>query len=313
MKWPDVGHCLILAAGKGTRLLPVTNHVPKPLFPLLNVPAIERLVTFLARSGTFRLAINIHHLKAQMLSWADNFSCRDSIIILEEEGLPDTGGAIKNAFDHMGYELPMLIYNADILSNIRIDMLIENYMSMGAPPALLCLHDRKEFNKIKVQDSSILSFCYNGPDALAFTGIAVVSPELFRSVSPGAFPLIQFLKGMIERGVPVMTTRAETLMQDPGQSWIWYDIGTPSGYLEANFALLSEQSKTVLVDGADMGRNVRFEGRVCIGKGAVIGDNVVIRDSVIWPEAVIPPRVEIRDCVATPYGFLFSDGSQKLI
>jgi len=184
-------HALILAAGKGTRLLPVTNFIPKPLFPVLDIACLQRIIFLVSIPAIRRIAVNVHHLADQMVDWLEYHRQQIPVSILREEILLGTGGAVKNAFDSLGYERPILVYNADIVCNLDPARLIEQYFAMNCPLSLLCVHDRKEFNKLDIMQSRVLSFDSSHPDALAYTGIAVISPALFRQVPPGPCSLVE--------------------------------------------------------------------------------------------------------------------------
>ena len=304
MKRPG-GHALILAAGRGTRLLPVTNFVPKPLFPVRGSTALERVVRILAVPEIDITAINTFHLKDQILKWSRATALKNNIRILEEEVLLGTGGAVKNAFESLGYHRPLLVYNTDIVCNLDPCLLMEQYFRSGSPAALLCVHKRPPFNKLEISGGRILSFNKPGPAALAYTGISIISPDLLRNISLRPCSLVKIWTDAIKSGADVKAVRGEMLLPSGDQTWMWEDIGTSCGYLQGNWLLLESRGKTLISDEAVMGRNLKIEGKVIIGKGAEIGDNARIKDSIVWPGARIDKGGRIENCAVTPYGTLY--------
>ncbi len=303
MKWPN-GRALILAAGKGTRLLPVTKAIPKPLFPVLGIPAIERIAKILSIPGICQTAINVFHLKDQLIEWASSNGRQDRFTILEERLLLGTGGAVKNAFGKMGYDRPLLIYNSDIISNLDPTRLIECYYAMGAPASLLCVHHRSPFNKLCIKKGQVVGFDERGPSSLAYTGIAIISPELFRDVVLKPCSLVDIWQDAIEKGLSVKAIHGKEITRS-GEDWTWNDIGTPCGYLKGNWTLLARsQERQFISSQAFLGKNLRLEGKIYIGDKAIIGDNTTIKDSIIWPLAEIGGNMHIENCTVTPYGTL---------
>ncbi len=305
MKWPS-GHALVLAAGRGTRLLPVTDFVPKPLFHLLDIPSIELVVQKLSIPEIDIISVNVFHLKEQILAWSRSSGREDRIRILEEQTLLGTGGAVKNAFEHLGYHRPLLVYNADILCSVDPSALLRHYFELGQPASLLCLHKRSPFNKLLVRGSDIVSFSAPGRDALAYTGISVISPDLFRDVPLEPASLVRIWEDAIKEGRPIKAVRAEEAKFFGYPAWIWEDIGTPCGYLEANWKMLKTRhnAETWISPTAQTGSWLKLKGRVIIGDGADIGDNVFIKDSVIWPDIKIEKGSWIENTVVTPHGRL---------
>ncbi len=298
------GNALILAAGRGSRLLPVTDFIPKPLFPVLDSAALERITGILAVPEIDITAINTFHLKDRILKWSRSATLKNNIRILEEEELLGTGGAVKNAFENLGYDRPLLVYNADIICNLDPYMLMEQYFRSGCPAALLCVHNRPSFNKLEIRKDRILSFNRPGPAALAYTGISMISPELLRDVALRPCSLVEIWTDAIKGGADVKAVRGERLLRAGDQTWIWEDIGTPCGYLEGNWMLLGSMDRNLISCSAVIGRSLQLEGKVIIGNRAEIGDNTRIKDSVIWPGARINKGARIENCTVTPYGML---------
>ncbi|MBF0204212.1 MAG: phosphotransferase [Desulfamplus sp.] len=195
---------LILAAGFGTRLLPHTAIRPKPLFTLNGVPVLQRCIEQLIQAGCTDIIINTHHLHDQIEHFID--VCKSEnlfnipVTTIHEPKILDTGGAIKNVQHFMGND-HFIVVNSDIVSDIDIKMVWEFHLK-GNWCATLVLHDYHIYNKVSVnKELFIKSFegkninelsiknvsgkkGFSGKNIsenrlLAFTGVQVLSPEIF--------------------------------------------------------------------------------------------------------------------------------------
>ncbi len=299
-------NAFILAAGKGTRLYPLTKFLPKPLFPLLNEPAISKVTKRIKEAGIENIAANCHHLSDKLISWNNNQPQAKRLFLLKEDTLLDTGGGIKNAFDFFGYDRPLLVYNSDILTNIDLSKLYEAYNKLDAD-AILCLHDFEKFNKISCNDDVIVDFSSKDmPNTLAYTGVSIFNPILFKDVVETApFGLIPFLKEAILKGKRICFVRGEEITEG-GDRWLWHDIGTPYSYLEANFELLDRDNmKNFISDDCRVLDNAVIGEKVIVGQNAIIEGNVYLEEAILWPNAIINKDQRIKRAIITPFFHLF--------
>ncbi len=293
--------CLILAAGKGTRLLPLTRFVPKPLFPLLDIPALEHLVKKIKDSGVCQIAINCHHLAREIEKWRENCSVAHSTTLLHEDVLLDTGGAIKNFFKTFGFSVPLLVHNSDIISNLSISKFYDFFLRQDCD-ALLCLHNIDKFNKVKLNGPKIQSLSASGKDCLAYTGISIFKPKCFVNAPDGPFPLVPYLETLIKKGLSIKGCLAEEVVEEDGETdWSWYDIGTPAEYLKANFHFLERIAKKSLINSAKVDGEVEIKGKAIIGKGAKIRGKGILENVVIWPETDVMIDGALRNAILTPF------------
>ena len=128
---------MIFAAGLGTRLKPLTDHMPKALVPVAGKPMLEHVIEKLKASGFNEIVINVHHFGNQIIDFLkekDNFGIQ--IWISDEtEELLDTGGGIKKAAHF--FDEPFLVHNADILSNVNLKDLYEFHQASKNDATLL--------------------------------------------------------------------------------------------------------------------------------------------------------------------------------
>lgn len=200
---------MIFAAGLGTRLKPLTDHMPKALVPVAGKPMLEHVIGKLKASGVNEVVINVHHFANQILEFLkakDNFGIR--IWISDEtEELLDTGGGIKKASIYLNE--PFLVHNADILSNADLKTLYNYHLTSGNDATLL-VSPRKTVRHLLFDEKNRLQgwvnkdtlqtkpegFVYQ-PESqkeLAFGGIHVISPSLFQYMQDweGKFSIMDF-------------------------------------------------------------------------------------------------------------------------
>ncbi len=205
---------MILAAGRGERMRPLTDHLPKPLLEAGGKPLIVHHIERLVAAGHYELVINHAHLGAaleQALGDGGRFGARIGYSP-EPAGALETGGGIFNALSLLG-RAPFAVVNGDVWT----DYPFERLPSVPAGLAHLVLADNPGHNPSG--DFGLAGGkVHTGADGrLTFTGIAVYRPALFADCVPGKFPLAPLLRQAAARG------------QVTGEHFQgnWIDIGTP--------------------------------------------------------------------------------------
>lgn len=201
---------MIFAAGLGTRLKPLTDHMPKALVPVAGKPMLEHVIGKLKAAGFDEIVINVHHFAYQIIDFLkekDNFGIQ--IWISDEtEELLDTGGGIKKAAHF--FDEPFLVHNADILSNVNLRALYEHHLSSGNDATLL-VSPRKTVRYLLFDEGNRLCGWVNKdtlqtkPEGFiyqpeiqkeyAFGGIHIISPTLFKYMGDewtGKFSIMDF-------------------------------------------------------------------------------------------------------------------------
>lgn len=273
----------ILAAGFGERLRPLTNHLPKPLLPVLGKPVIERLVERVLTVPVARVGVNAHY-KAEMLGqWTETSAYADKIELFSEKKILGTGGALKNAEPFLR-GTPFIVHNSDIFSNISLNILIEKHLSEGNI-ATLAVHNHHKFNNVWIDERGRLLTVGNArPERrdshrLAFTGIAVYSPEFLDLLPAGKSSVVDAWLQAVSSSCKVGTVNFTGCR--------WTDIGTPEAFSSLVFSSLEEDGEVLYIhptidcSGADLG------ARTVIEKGCVIGKKAAVRNSILLPGAKI--------------------------
>jgi mannose-1-phosphate guanylyltransferase len=213
---------MILAAGLGTRLRPLTERMPKPLMPVANRPVLLRNMEYLQAHGVEEVVVNAHHLAAQVVAFirSNPLPGMRAEVRVEEEIL-GTGGGIANTADFWSTE-PFFVVNGDILSDIDLTRAMEHHRGSGYP-ATLILHDRPPYNKIRLDPSGCVAEIphHYGGDGWAFTGIHILEPEILDHIPKGVFSdIVDCYRSLIRsgRGIDACLSRGHR----------WCDIGTLS-------------------------------------------------------------------------------------
>ena len=219
---------MILAAGRGERMRPLTDETPKPLLRIGGQTLIERHVNALAAAGIRELVINHAHLGEQLVqALGDGAACGVDIQwSAEPAGALETGGGIFNALPLLG-DAPFVVVNADIWTDFPFSELPDEpdglaHLVLVDNPAH---HPEGDF----VLSSDRVS--QGGGARLTFSGIGVYRPELFSGCSAGAFPLAPLLRQAMDDG----------RVSGACYHGVWFDIGTPERLQEVNDVVINRQ------------------------------------------------------------------------
>ncbi len=206
---------MILAAGRGERMRPLTDHTPKPLLRAAGKPLIEYTLENLAAAGFTDIVINIAHLGALIKNHCGNGTRWGLSIVYSDEGETalETAGGIAKALPLLG-DTPFLAINADIVCDFSLRPLREvkldlaHLVMIDNPPH----HPEGDF---ALTDSGLLT--EQGKTKLTFSGIGVYRPELFEGVPAAPLKLRPVLNRAIQ----------QQRISGQKHSGIWLDIGTP--------------------------------------------------------------------------------------
>jgi NDP-sugar pyrophosphorylase family protein len=233
---------MVFAAGLGTRLRPLTNDRPKALVEIAGHTLLEITLRRLASFGIREVIVNVHHFADMVVDYLkknDNFGMR--IEISREEVLLDTGGGLKKAawFFLEGKNVePFLIHNADVVSNIALDRMVQAHRESKAL-ATLAVQDRPTSRYLLFDGQDQLCGRRAGrdgkpemvrptanPNALAFSGIHVISPRLLSMMTEeGAFSIITTYLRLAAQKEKITAFRAD--------EYYWRDLGKPENIAQA--------------------------------------------------------------------------------
>ncbi len=270
---------MILAAGLGTRLRPLTDEFPKPLVPVGDRAAVAHIASRLARAGLREAVLNTHHL-APAFTPERLASLPLRLRVIHEPAILGTGGGVANAAPLLG-DGDVILWNGDILADVDIAALVRAHRA-ARPPATLVIASRPSGEgTIGITEGGAVVRLRGerfGEEARGgdFLGIYVIGSKL-RACLPAQGCLIG------DGCLPAL--RAGERIESFTVTTAWDDIGSIAAYLQANARWLSRLGKREYVGaGAVVALGVTLEDSV-IGAGARISGEGIVRGSVIWPGA----------------------------
>jgi NDP-sugar pyrophosphorylase family protein len=229
---------MILAAGMGTRLRPLTDDRPKALVEVAGHPMLEIVLHRLKAAGVREVIVNTHHFAGMISEYLDanrNFGMR--IEISHEDELLDSGGGLKKAawfFLEKNSQAPFLLHNVDVMSNIDLDRMLRFHVEHDALATLAVQHRVTSRPLLFDADGQFRGRAAraentnaapgrpkgSGIEELAFSGIHVLSPRIFQKIEEeGAFSIITTYVRLAARGERIQGFRAD--------QFYWRDLGRP--------------------------------------------------------------------------------------
>jgi NDP-sugar pyrophosphorylase family protein len=305
---------LILAGGFATRLRPLSCARPKTLFPIVNKPLLQWIFERLAKSGVDEAILAVNALTQfyirQQRPPRRGLKVRFSI---DPPKMPlGTAGPIKKAENLIGHDLPFLVINGDIYSDIDYREMLQTHTKSDALATIaLCAVDNPwSFGVAELADANRVKTFIEKPakgtttSNLINAGVYVLKPEIFEYIPEGRAV-------SMEREVfPILVEEGK--LCGHCINGLWMDIGKPEDYLEANKILLdsladglkTENAKTfqlkkpvALDKGISVGAKSVIGPYAIIGKNTKVGKNVHITNSVIFAETQIDDFAELNGAI----------------
>jgi mannose-1-phosphate guanylyltransferase/mannose-1-phosphate guanylyltransferase/phosphomannomutase len=309
---------MLLAAGLGTRLRPLTYELPKPMVPVLGRPVMEHIIKLLARHGFDDVIANLHYFPDLIRGrFGDGSAYGVRLSYSFEPELMGTAGGVRNVRDHFGDET-FLIISGDALTDIDLTRLWEAHKAKGgiATLALKRVDDTREFGVVIVDDEGRIQGFQEKPDPaealsnLGNCGIYVFEPEIF-----DYFPETQFVDWAMDV-FPALLAQDVSFHGSEFPEY-WNDVGSLEEYRQGNFDALegrvrvempaagngvpdsAEVEGPVFIgEGCEIADGVRLTGPVVIGEGTRIGENSALRDTIVWPRTELDPGTVLIGGVA---------------
>ena len=330
---------MILAAGLGERMRPLTESRAKPSLPLLNRPIIAQTLAYLKGHGVDEAVINLHWQPESIRGVIGNGQRLGvKVHYSEEQLILGTAGGLKKAEAHFQGGGTFILINGDFATDCDLGAVIAEHKKTGAVATMVLTPHRPgaDYGSVEVDPATghVVAIAglgrKPGPrvaevESYTFTGIHILEPTILDLIPPG-------VKSEINREI------YPALMQKGGliRSWVhkglWYEMGTPRLYLEGNLALLangtdasiqaSKQSDGVFLEGialpattsagapyligkgTAMGERCSMQGGMIIGRQVRIGAGCALRSSVIWDGARLGDKVQLTDSIVTSGVFI---------
>ena len=287
---------MILAAGLGTRLRPLTDKKPKALIPVVNRPVIARNIDYLKRHGINKIAVNVHHQYQKIVDYLDfGKPFGVDIDVRAESQLLGTGGGIKNCSDFFKGE-SFIVINSDILTDINLEKAYYSHVDSGSI-ATMVLHDFEPFNQIRIDNRNrIIDISHQKKtDRFAFTGIHIMEPDILSHIPLSEYSdIIDCYRALILSN--------ESINGYVSEKHYWRDIGNPKSYIIANKEILALDN-----DNSSFGPNSYTASSVRLKEWAIVGENshlekgVEICRSILWDNVRVKKNTRITDSIVTSF------------
>ncbi len=279
---------MLLAAGFGTRLKPLTQVLPKPLVPICNLPLLGVHLRQLATLGIEEVMINLHHLPEEIqsvLGDGEEYGIRLSYS-LEAPEILGTGGGLARVRSFFEDEEAFLVLNGDILHGVDLQAAMQHHRESKAAGTLILREHpgTPGMGWITVDEAGAVCRVPEMSEEIegvrrAFSGLHILSPAIFEYLPSEGFGCIlrTGYRGMLEAGLKVV----EFLAKDAP----WIDIGRPDSYLSANLtppvALFPGQTRRA--EGSCVEEGAEVDESSVLGAGVIVRSGAIVKKSVIWP------------------------------
>ncbi len=321
---------MVLAAGKGTRLLPLTGEVPKPMAPVVGEPLIQHILELLAGAGVDEVHVNVHHLADVILArygWEtriDSMTAR----ITREEKLMGTAGGVKRISGR--FDETFVVVMGDALTDVDLEDVVAFHKERDALAtlALTRVADTSQYGVVELDSKENIVGFQEKPHAseavsnLANTGIYVLEPEVLEYVPEDTF--FDFANDVFPR----LLAAGERFVGYQGDFY-WSDVGTLEAYRQAQRDVLAGkvqvqipgerrgeslwvgpdvmlhptaalQGQIVIGQSAVIGSAVTLVGDVTVGSGCLIEPGASVKQSILFPGSSVRGGAQLEGCVVGP-------------
>jgi NDP-sugar pyrophosphorylase family protein len=293
---------IVLSAGYGTRLWPLTEDRTKPAIPILGKPLVGYVAEYLASYGIDEIVVNLHHRPESVRrALGDGSRFGVKLHYVEEPVILGTSGALDNTRAFFEQET-FVVVNGKIITDIDLSAALETHRSTNALATLVVLPNtrRERFSVVETEGGRIKGFggmpAQNdaGPVPHMFTGIHILEPRIFEYIPRGVFSdsVIHVYPQAIAKGEIIVAHVAD------GK---WRELSTLRRYVDISVELLRESGKsyvagedTTVPQSSTVTDSILWDD-VKVGSGArvnraVLADNVTISDGEVIENAVVVPR-----------------------
>ncbi len=318
---------MIMAAGLGTRLRPLTNLVSKPMVQMAGRPCLEHTVRLLKNYGITDIVINLHYMpKLIRKHFAKGEPFGVNITYSYEDELLGTAGGVKNVEDFFEGET-FLVVSGDALTDINLNSFYDSHKSQGciASLALKKVPDPTQYGVVIRNEEGFITNFQEKPSweeaisTLANTGIYLFENEIFSHIPKEQFYDFgkQVFPDLLQKG----ESMSGYIMRD-----YWCDVGSLEVYREAHYDMLTGlvevdipgkrfesniwlgerpviHPDTVIVgpvvigDDCFIGKGVQIYGPVVLGKKTTVNEDVIIKRGIYWEDVYIGHGSQLMDCI----------------
>jgi NDP-sugar pyrophosphorylase family protein len=273
---------MILAAGFGERLWPLTADRTKPALPVLGKPLVGYVAEYLARFGIKDVVVNLHHEPDSVRrALGDGRAFGVHLEYVHEPQILGTSGALDNARSLLSSET-FVVINGKLVTDIDLKAALDHHRDQNALATLVLKPNvaRERFSIVETRDSLVTKFAgmpspteLSGDPPLMFTGIHIMEPRIFDYIPRDIF------SDTVVNVYPPAMANGERIVAHVADG-LWYELSTLQRYLEISLALLGEQHRDVYT-----------------GANPQIDSSAEVRDSVLWDDVIVDSNARIRRAV----------------
>lgn len=281
-------NAIVLAAGFGSRLAPLTLEVPKPALPIAGIPMLIRILRKLKAAGADKIAVNTHHLKEQIEECVALSGVADSVKLFHETEILGTAGPLVNAKELLTDCDYFILHNSDIVSSFHLKKLIDEHIASQASVTMAVI-DGPE-NRLHIENGEVVDILdrlevpySQGAEKKTYACVAVYSKDFFE-----ALPEKPEYLSMVDVWIKALKMGKKIKTYTPHKGYFWSDIGSFGQYFEANEKLLVDKVMERMVVNSPFvcGENCNVAADVKMSGFVTIGNNVAV-----------PPGTELHNCI----------------
>lgn len=303
---------MIMAAGVGSRLDPLTQDVPKPLVPIANRPVMDILFEKLLEIGIKDVIANTHYKAEKIIEKYKDNKIGINFNYIHEKELSGTAGGVKKCQFFFEKGDDFLVLSADGLSNANLKQAIESHKKSGAIASLgikkIAMEEIPHFGVVVTDKKGFITGFQEKPpikeaksDCIN-TGIYIFNYEIFKYIPENTF--YDFAKNvfpdLLSKEIKINTFNVDEY---------WSDIGTIDQYIESTKDLFENKfsikhSKTIKTEHGEyikgnsyIAPSANLIGYNTIGDDCIIGKNVVLENCIIWNNVEIKDNIKLQNCI----------------
>jgi mannose-1-phosphate guanylyltransferase/phosphomannomutase len=308
---------IIMAGGKGTRLLPLTQNLPKPLMPILNKPVIYYIIQLLISYGINEIAITLMHMPEIIIDSVNSLFPLKFNYFIENEPL-GTAGSVKAAKDWLN-DNPFIVISGDALTNIDLRKIYDDHLKSGADITMAVkeVENPSLYGVVKTdKDGFVTDFIEKPKDYISNLincGIYIINPDILKYIPKNS--MFDFAKDLF----PILLKKGKKIYTHKLDKY-WCDIGCIEEYFRANMDMLKGASgldcytknmpelmnialrRTYFGKRSFVGLKVDIGNNVIIGDNCHIDGNISLSDCIIFDNTILD--VSCHGAIATPEHYI---------
>ena len=318
---------MVMSAGVGSRLDPLTQVVPKPLVPIANKPVMDILFENLVSIGINDVICNTYYLSEKIIERYKNNNLGINFNYIVEETLSGTAGGVKKCQFFFNKNETFVVLSADGLTNADIQKGIQIHKKSNAIATIgikrVPIKETSNFGVVVTDENGFVTEFQEKPkieDAksnLINTGIYIFDYKIFDFIPENTF--YDFAKNVFPKLLEINSINTFEVEE------YWSDIGTLAQYKQStqdlfdnkcNFdhtPIIKSKEGSYIYENAIIPNSVRFIGNSAIGKNSSIGENTIIENCIIWDNVKIGSDLYIKDSIIASNSIVMSDLTSEII